>query len=213
MQVEDEDGDFKIKHLFQLEGEEAAFSSPTVTFKVFDAQNKLIKRDVNDSNKIVSESVFFEGIRKDTKIPDSTGTNACGRVFPAWIDDFKSWSQDKKDAFRAEQKKEAGWYTFIFGEVTFPGKQPVLVNMRLTGRLSVPFGDLTKKLGREKDQWPTNLVEIKAKGLKGKPQFVDLTFDIKQSGLVLDEETTVIQEITDFINAHNDNIILKQKAA
>lgn len=207
LDVEDDDGGFHTKHLFQVEGEEAAYSSSEVNFKVYETMNKLIARDEVDAMKVISESIYFDGIKKDSKIPDSAGGNACGRTFPAW--EGRAFT----DEDRAKQKKIAGWYTFAFGEVTFPGKAPLLVNLRLTGRLSMPFGTVVDSLGRDKAVWPSTLINIKARPLKGKGQFADLTFTIKQTGLEVEEDTEIRTEISKFINEHNDQILNKQKAA
>lgn len=209
---EKEDGEWETIHTFQIEGEETTYSSTSVNFKIFEVQNKLIARDPNNASKITSESVYFDGVRKDVKIPDSTGGNACGRVFPSWVDNFKALSKEEQETFKTEQKRKAGWYTFMFGEVTFPGKKPELVNYRLTGRLGITLGKITDEFGREKESWPTNLVEIKAKKLRGKEQFADLTFKVVQEDLICDEYQEFMAEITDFIRAHNENIITKKAA-
>jgi hypothetical protein len=191
-----------VAQKFQIRDEEKEYEASKVSFKVLDVRNKLIARDPDDALKVTNETVFFDGVKKDAKIPDKLGGNACGRTFPSWegVKEFSSAEQQK-------QKKIAGWYTCLFGEVTFPGKSPVLVNYRLTPRQAMQWGDIQKTLGRDRSTWGKNILELSVTGMKDKPQFAEVSFKVKESNASLECVEELHSLVLDFINKHNDEIL------
>lgn len=193
--------------VFQIRGETEEYSSNTVDFTPYDQQIKLIARDPNDPMKVTGETVYFEGVRKGVPIPDSRGTNALGRSFPSW-----EGGTPFDIAKRREQARIAGWYPFLFGEVTFPGKTPIMVNFRMTNRVSSLFREsgIEASLGRAKEDWPSKLLTFKVK--QGATAILpDILFTIKQSGLDLNDTTADLnRQIAAYIEEHNGQVIDKQ---
>lgn len=193
-------GEDNYKQMLQVRGEEAAYSAKTVKFKPYAKFSKIIERDAEDPTIILNETVFFEAVVKGGKIPDKLGGNACGRVFP---------SSQKGEALSTAQKdaqKHKKWYDYVIGEVYFDDKAPVLVNFRLTGRLGMHFGGYLKELGRDNGKWPATLFELSVRGMKGKPQFAELDIKVAQTGLSLDDTKEVFDQITEYVQEHNDAI-------
>jgi hypothetical protein len=211
IEKENEDGDVSVKHVFQLKDEEATHTSNVVTFKLFEKKQRLVARG-SDGIAVINESVYFDYPKKDVPIPDAKGGNACGRSFPSW-EGVKTFSTERQQ----EERKKANYYTYIFGEVTFPGKKPELVNFRLTARsaqeLDKVFDTSRSKANRdtsklnpfEKDTWPSFLLEMKVKG----SQYADLLFSIKESGLSTGDDEETVAEIAKSIQDFNDYIVGK----
>ncbi len=181
---------------FVLQGEEKEYKSSTVKFKLFDVQHKIIARDPVDPTKVTNETVFFERVEKGVEIPDRNGGNACGRTFPVW-EGVKTFSAEE----RQKQKAKGGYYTFLFGEVTFPGKKPVLVNFRITPTQLGSYLEVQALLGRERAQWPANLLEIEVSGDK----FAELEFKVVEKNLDISEDS-VSEVIQQYIQEHNEEI-------
>ncbi|NBW16774.1 MAG: hypothetical protein EBR82_53240 [Caulobacteraceae bacterium] len=196
VEVEDE----SYKQMFQIRGEEENFSAKTVRFKPYAKVNKIIERDASDPSIVVNETIFFEGVAKGRPIPDKLGGNACGRVFPAWQNGELLTDEQK------EAQKNKKWYDYLFGEVYFDKYPPVLVNLRLTGRLGMHFSSYLKNLGRDNGKWPSTVFELTVRGMKGKPQFAEIDITVAQGGLKLEGTEEVFQLITSYIQEHNDNI-------
>lgn len=204
IKIEYAPGKFAPEHVFKLADEE--LNSQTITFKLFDVQNKLVKRDPADPNKVLSETVFFDQVRKGVDIPDSTGGNACGRTFPSW--EGKKFSP----AERQVQSKIANYYTYLIGEVTFPGQQPTLANFRMPSSIVKAWFNFQSNMPKDKAEWPSVLLELTAQAQQEKDQFTAVVFSIKQTGLTIDAEANkpVLKAINDFIQEHNSNIINKK---
>lgn len=188
------------EHKIVVRGDEENYSADAVKFKPIDSRNKLIAWST-DGRQVLNESVLFDGIKKDQRIPDKKGGNACGRVFPAW-EGVKSFDKDRQTV----EKKKAGWYGFLFGEVTFPGKPPVLAVYRITGTQCMDWGKVEKMLGK-RHEWPNTLLEIKAVGRAGKEHLATAEYRIAQSGLEIQGIEGYKDEIESYIKRHNDVIM------
>lgn len=188
-------------HLFQIKGEEATYASEEVTLRVLAVRNKLIAWDV-EGKTVTNESVLFTlDDLNDQNIPDKNGGNACGRSFASW---------NKGSAFdRAAEGKKAKWYTYLFGEVTFPGKKPVVVNYRLTGSQSMDWGTIEKVI---KDDLASHLLKLQAVALESNDKFAKPEYSILQSGLDTVDSASVVA-IEEFIQAENDKILDAYHAA
>jgi len=207
VKVEYAPGKFAEEHVFQIAGDEMS-NATEITFKVFDVQNKLIKRDPGDPMKVLAESVYFDAVKKGVTIPDSTGGNACGRTFPSW-EDRKFTKADQQT-----QSKIANYYTYLFGEVTFPGQAPVLANFRMPASVVKEWYNFQPNtLGREKDKWPTYLLTLKVSAQQEKSQFAAVKFSLKDMNLAVEDANTVLEQINKHVQEHNEQIINKQKAA
>lgn len=196
---EDAEGNSVSKHLFQIQGEDN-FSANIVTFKVYDIQNKIIARDPTNPSTVLSETVYFDQVRKDVVIPDSAGGNACGRVFK---------SSGASEADIAASKKASNWYTVLFGEVTFPGSEPQLVNFRMPTFVLKSWYSFQDKIGRDPSLWPSYLLELKAKPQQAKPQFTEVLFSMKDTNLTRENTQPIFDEVNSFIQDHNNNILNK----
>jgi hypothetical protein len=187
------------EYAFQIRGEEAEYSAEEVTFKVLQVRNKMLKW--NDAGtQVLGETVYFEMNNfKDAMIPDTLGGNALGRVFPSW-EGVKKFEQARQVA----EKKKAAWYTFLFGEVTFPGKAPVLVNYRITGSQSMDWGAIEKVIGKDLDG---ALLKLTAVGREGKEHLATTEYAILQQGLDTTGNTDAHKAILEFINNENEKVI------
>lgn len=185
------------EYFFVIQGEEAEYKAPEVTLRVLSIRHKLIKRDPVDPAKVINESVFFEGVKKGTQIPDKLGGNACGRTFPVW-EGVKEFSAEE----RQRQKQLAGYYTYLIGEVTFAGKKPVLVNFRITPGQLKEWIDVQKKLPKNKSEWGKILVTAEVFGDK----YAELAFKIKDTNASTDTDNELVEQIEHFINEHNQEI-------
>lgn len=199
VQKEGEDG-VVTSHVFQIQGDEAEYSSKAVAFRPYDHQIKLIARDANDPLRVTCETVFAEGVQKGIPLSDTQGGNACGRTFPSW--EGRELTKDEQQ----ENRRRAGYYGFLFGEVTFPGKAPIVVNLRLTSKLNQTFSTFqNKELGRLRSGWPSVLMEMKAKGQSGNPQFSEIIFT-KLEKSEYKPHVEVLEDIELFIEEHNSKI-------
>jgi hypothetical protein len=185
---------------FVIQGEESEYKAPSVVMKVLEVRNKLIKRDPVDPMKVVNETVFFEGIQKGVTIPDKIGGNPCGRTFPVW---------EGVKAFSAEQQKynreQAGYYTYLFGEVTFPNKKPTQVNFRITPGQLREWSEAQKKSlpYKKPDEWGKVLFSIEVLGDK----FAELEFGVADTNASTESDAEVRQQIFEFIEQHNEGIL------
>lgn len=185
---------------FIIRGEEETYKAPSVVMKVLEVRNKLIKRDPVDPMKVVNETVFFEGIQKGVRIPDKLGGNACGRTFPVW---------EGVKAFSAEQQKynreQAGYYTYLFGEVTFPDTKPMLVNFRITPGQLREWGEAQKKSlpYKKPEEWGKVLFNLEVSGEK----FAELGFSVADTNASTESDADTRQQIFEFIEQHNEGIL------
>lgn len=186
-------------HRIIIRGEDTEYSAEAVKFKPIEIRNKLISWE--DGKKVSNETVLFDGVRKDQRIPDRLGGNACGRSFPAW-EGVKEFPKERQQA----EKKKAEWYTMIFGEVTFPGKAPFVAALRITGGQSREWGAVEKMLGK-RSEWPSTLLEVKAVGRQGKEHLATPEYRIVQSGLAIEGLEALKDEIAAYITRHNDYIV------
>lgn len=185
------------EYAFQIRGEDS--TAEEVTFKVLEVRNKLLKWD-DAGKQVINESVFFAMDNfKDATIPDKLGGNACGRSFPSW-EGVKSFDPTR----RAEESRKAKWYTFLFGEVTFPGQKPVLVNYRITGTQSMDWASIEKVIG---DNLAGALLKLTAVGREGKDHIATTDYSILQTDLDTSGNDEAIAEINKFIDAENDKIL------
>lgn len=185
------------EHLIVIQGEDTEYKSSEVGFRVLEIRHKLIKRDPVDPSKIINESVFFDGVRKDVKIPDKQGGNACGRTFPVW-EGVKEFSAEE----RQKQKQIAGYYTFLFGEVTFPNKKPQLVNFRITPGQLGAWITAQKALPKNKSDWGKLLFNIEVSGEK----YAQLDFALKDKNASNENDAEIREHINAFITEHNEGI-------
>lgn len=193
------------EYQLKIRGEEETYSAEEVTIKVLTVRNKLLKW--NDAGtKVLNESVFFEMNNfKDAIIPDRLGGNACGRVFPSW-EGVKKFSPERQ----ALEKKKAAWYTFLFGEVTFPGSKPILVNYRITGTQSMDWGAIEKVIGNDV---AAALLKLTAVGREGKKHIATTEYSIMQTDLDTSGNEDALEIIENFIEAENDKILEAYYAA
>lgn len=186
---------FKMK----VEGEEE-YTAEVVKFKPFNLQNKLVARD-SAGEKVINETVYFEGVQKDVPIPDRLGGSACGRTFPSW-EGVKSFDKEKQ----REQSKKATFYKHIFGEVTFPGKKPLVANLRLTpGIFMGSWRDVERQLD-SKAALPSFMLKLEAEFLNEEEKYPSIKFSISDRGLPTEDNEDTIAEITKAIQDHNDYI-------
>lgn len=193
-----------VKEYFFRIKDEPNYSAEEISFKVLATRNRLLSWSI-EGTTVTKESVFFEGVFKNENIPDSSGGNACGRSFATW-EGVKSFD----DARRAEENKKARWYTYLFGEVTFPGKAPVVVNYRLTGPQSMSWGAIEKALG--KDVGGALLKVVPVGGAKN-DKFVLPEYTILQTGLDTSETKESLAAIEAYIDGENDKILELHYAA
>ena len=192
----------------QVRGEETDYSSEDVTFKVLATYSKLLQWN-KEGNRVLNETVYFEAVPKGVLIPDRLGGNACGRIFPSW-QDKKSFSPSERDAANPNNAK---WYTFLFGEVTFPGKAPVLVNYRITGNQCFDFGAIEKAIKDKGAKLNQTLLKLSAVPREGKEHLATTEYTILQTDLDASANAGALQQIEEFIEVENGKIKDEHNAA
>lgn len=185
------------EYFFVIQGEEEGFKASEVVFRPLTVLNKLIKRDPVDATKVINETVFFDGVKKGVPIPDKLGGNACGRTFPVW-EGVKEFSA----AERKHQKEQAGYYTYLFGEVTFPGKKPELVNFRITPGQLGAWMDVQKNFPRSKEDWGKETIKIEVFGDK----YAELAMSFISNTASTEDDNSLKANIIEFVEEHNEGI-------
>ena len=184
------------EYAFKIRGDEAEYSSEEVTFKPLAYFTKLLQWN-EKATAVVNESIYFTMDNfKDALLEDRLGGNACGRT-------FKSWGKESNP-------NNAKWYGFIFGEVTFPGKAPVLVNYRITGGQCMDWGAIERVVGRN---LPSTLLKLTAVGREGKTHLATTLYTILQQDLDTSGNEEYTKQIKDFIEEENNKIKDAYRAA
>lgn len=186
------------EYALQIRGEDKEYSADEVTFKPLAYYTKILQWNEGPTkNKVVNETVYFTMDNfGDAMIEDRLGGNACGRS-------FKSWG-------KVANPNDAKWYGYIFGEVTFPGKAPVLVNYRITGGQCMAWGAVEKVI---KDNLPAALLKLTAVGHEDKPHLSTVAYSILQQNLDTTGNEAALKEVATFIEEQNNKILDEYHAA
>lgn len=196
----DKDGNDIKPHTFNIRGGDVY--SRTAVIRPLRYYSKFIKQvQTNGQWKIDNESIFVENPFTQNAY-DLRGGIACGRLVgktPA------NWTETQK----LDNLKKAVWYGFLFGIVTLPGAEPVLVNFRIPQSKTRAFGDALKLIGKE-DMYKYNFnFTLKLEAGKKFP-IMEVAPDLAHK---LDQVSDIIEdmkEVDSFVEASNARI-MKQR--
>lgn len=177
----------------------------TVIFRPLRYKQKFIRMVQNGKQwKTDNQSVFVENFEPAY---DTGGGVGCGRI----IGKLPShWTEEQKLA----NYKKATIYGFLFGLVTFPGKEPVLVNFRAAPAKAnvVRVALSTATIGAElKDKFFKLDYTMKLVPIKGE-KFVtlEMTPDLNNIHNDFADIYPYIKEVDAYIEAHNAGIMRRR---
>ena len=177
--------------------------SRTVTFRPTQLVNKYIKMSKQGATwRTDNESIFVEGFEPAY---DTKGTTACGRLVGRVPD---SWTEVQK----TENWKKSTSYAFLFGLVTFDGKEPELVNFRAAPAKAKVIREALKSLGGDNDYlyYTFTMKLIPDKQAGGQPS-MEMTTDAKHKHTTFGELMPFIKESEKYIADHNAQIMIRRK--
>lgn len=182
-----------------------------ITFRPLAYRQKFIRMvQSGKAWKIDNESIMVDGFEPAYDIKGGVG---CGRVIGNLPD---NWTDEQK----LDNYKKAGIYGFLFGLVTFPGKEPELVNFRCPPAKSgivrnaisqKTLGENAKSMYRydftmslhypidKETQKPSNRVSF------------DMIPDLSNPHNDFSEILPYIKEVDTFIEAHNASIMARRE--
>ena len=136
---------------------------------------------------------------------DANGTVACGR-FVGKVPE--SWTEAQKMA----NLKRATIYGFLFGLVTFPGKQPELVNFRSAPGKSKVIREALNTIGEYKLFQVPFTLKLTPPSKGDKFAALDMTAQLKNVNTNFAHLIPYIKECNSFIAQHNTRIMERRKS-
>ena len=175
--------------------------SRTVTFRPTLLVNKYIKMSKQGATwRTDNESIFVTGFEPAY---DTKGTTACGRVVGRVPD---SWTEAQK----TENWKKSTAYAFLFGLVTFEGKEPELVNFRAAPAKAKIIREALKALGGV-DDYLYHTFTMKLIPIPNAQPSMEMIADTKHKHAGFADIIPFIRESEKYVADHNTQIMIRRK--